>query len=52
MADADEQRWSMVLELYYRKAEREKSKEAEGSHGHVERGGKKGEERGNKGTRV
>jgi hypothetical protein len=37
----------MVLELYCRKAEREKekSKEAEGGHGHLERGEKRGGER-------
>ena len=40
MVGLDEQRQHMVLELYCRKAERERSKEAEGGHGHVERGEK------------
>jgi hypothetical protein len=38
----------MVLELYCRQTEREKSKEAEGGHGHVERGDR---ERGSKRAR-
>lgn len=43
--DTDEKRQSMVLELYCRKAKREKSKEAEGGHGHMERGENGGVER-------
>ena len=41
MADLDDQRQSMVLELYCRKAERKREgRKREASHGHVERGGK------------
>jgi hypothetical protein len=39
--EIDEQRWSMVLELYCRKTEREKVKEREGCHGHIWGGGEK-----------
>ena len=45
-AGLDEQRLSMVLELYYRKmGEREKVKERETSHGQEERRGKEKERR-------
>ena len=38
----DEERWSMVLELYCRKAERKREGgETEASHVHMERGGRK-----------
>ena len=47
MAGLDEQRQSMVLELYCRKAERKRENKGKrgDSHGHVERGGK-GERKG------
>ena len=42
MEGLDEQRQSIVLELYCRKAEREKvEREREAGHGHVERGAQK-----------
>jgi hypothetical protein len=45
MLGLDEQRWSMVLEFYCRKAERKREGRKRGAgHGHVERGGKRGEE--------
>ena len=44
LVDPDEERWFMILELYCRKAERER-KEAEGSHVHVGAGEKRKEER-------
>jgi hypothetical protein len=42
MAGLDEQRWSMVLELYCRKAgrKREGQRKREAGHGHMKRGGK------------
>ena len=44
----DDQRQSMVLELYCRKAERKRKGKGkrEASHGHVERGGKREKEGG------
>ena len=46
LADLDEQRQSLVLELYCRKAERKREgRKGEASHGYVEKGGKgQGEE--------
>ena len=44
LVDPDEERWFMILELYCRKAERER-KEAEGSHVHVGAVEKRKEER-------
>ena len=42
----DEQRWSMALELYCKKAERRiEGRKREAGHGHVERGRKGGRER-------
>jgi hypothetical protein len=49
MAGLDEQRQSMVLELYCKKAGRKREgrkREGEASHGNVERGGKTGREGG------
>jgi hypothetical protein len=49
MVDLDEQRQSMVLELYCRKAGRKREgrkREREASHGHVERGGREREKEG------
>jgi hypothetical protein len=41
MAGLDDQRQSMVLELYCRKAgKKREGRKREASHGHVERGGK------------
>jgi hypothetical protein len=46
LADLDEQRQSLVLELYCRKAERKREgRKGETSHGHMERAGKGGQER-------
>jgi hypothetical protein len=46
MASLHEQRQSMVLELYRRKAERKREgRIGEAGHGHVEKGGKGGEKR-------
>ena len=45
MADLEEQRESMVLELYCRKAERKREgRKREAGHGHMEKVGKGGEE--------
>ena len=48
MADFDEQRQSMVLELYCRKAERKREgkRKREASYGHVERGVREREKEG------